>query len=214
MSGYSYTLYHYWRSSCSWRVRWALEYKKIPCQYVAIDLLQGQQRSEEHLARNPVGYVPVLAVESPDHPTRYICESCAILEFLEEVHPSPSLLPGDVFQRARIRQLVQVINSDTQPLQNMTVQKEHSGDPEERTRWIRLWINKGLHAYETLAKETASSFSVGDELTMADVYLIPQLYNAMRFDIPLTDYPVLHKIHEAAMETASCQAAHPDAYKP
>lgn len=119
----TYKLYHYWRSSSSWRVRWAMAYKNIPCEFLPINLLENAQRSEDHLARNPLGYVPVLAIQEAGLPVRYLAESIAIIEYLEEMHPSPSLLPGDAFQRAQIRQLAEVINAGTQPLQNLCVGK-------------------------------------------------------------------------------------------
>jgi maleylacetoacetate isomerase len=210
----TFTLFHYWRSSSSWRVRWVLAYKNIPCEFVAINLLENQQTSPEHLARNPMGYVPTLAINEPGKPTRYIAESTAIIEYLEELYPTPSVLPGDAEQRALIRQLCQIINADTQPIQNLCVGKAHSSDVEERNRWNRMWIKKGLKAYETIVQSTAGTFSIGDELTAADMFLIPQLYNATRFDIPLSDYPILERINTAALATKSGQEAHPDMFKP
>lgn len=210
----TYTLYHYWRSSSSWRVRWALAYKGIPCEFVPINLLENQQRSAEHLARNPLGYVPVLEIKEEGAPSRFIAESLAIIEYFEEIQPSPSLLPGCPIQRAQIRQLVEIVNAGTQPLQNLCVGKAHSEDAEERNRWSRLWINKGLKAYETLAASTAGALSVGDELTLADLYLIPQIYNANRFSIPISDYPLLERINAAALATKSCHESHPDRFQP
>src|SRR5258707_740787 len=120
-----YTLYHYWRSSSSWRVRWALELKGQTPKVVHVNLLDGENDSEAHLKRSPLGYVPVLESEG-----KMICESVAIIEFLEEKNPKPQLYPGDAFQKAHIRALIEIINADTQPVQNLTVTEKLSDDPE------------------------------------------------------------------------------------
>src|SRR5688500_17347222 len=111
-------LYHYWRSSSSWRIRWALAHKAVACEYIPVSLLDGESESEEHLSRNPLGFVPVLEIVRSGATPFYLSESMAILEWIEEMHPNPTLLPGDAYQRARIRQLAEIIASDTQPLQN------------------------------------------------------------------------------------------------
>lgn len=213
-------LYHYWRSSSSWRVRWAFHLKKIECDFVAVDLLTGESETEEHRKRNPLGFVPVLEFLDPDRTKvagfspPFLAESFAILEWAEETHPEPSLLPGAPIQRARIRQLAEVINSDTQPLQNLTAQLHHSSDPEEQKRWNRFWNERGLEAYEKLVSETAGKFSVGDTLTLADLFLIPQCYNAKRVDVSLSRYPHVSRIYEAALATESCRSSAPDRFQP
>src|SRR4051812_25232147 len=114
-------LYHYWRSSSSWRVRWALTYKSIPFETASVDLLTDETDGQDHLQRNPMGYVPVLELLNPQSPFRYLSESVAIIEWLEEQFPTPKLLPGDPLHRAKIRQLTETINAGTQPLQNPNV---------------------------------------------------------------------------------------------
>lgn len=206
-------LYHYWRSSSSWRVRWALALKGLPCEMIAVDLLSGESESQAHLSRNPLGYVPVLEIVG-DKP-RLLTESVAIIEWLEEVHPAPALLPADAFDRARIRQLCEIINAATQPLANPNVTDEHSSDAAEKKRWNQLWIRRGLHAYEALAREKAGRFTFGDTLSMADLFLVPQCYNALRSEIALErEFPLLARIDANCLATPSCQAAHPDRYKP
>jgi maleylacetoacetate isomerase len=207
-------LYHYWRSSSSWRVRWALTYKNIACEYVPVNLLSDEPESEAHLKRNPLGFIPVL--EDLDHasPLRYLSESTAIIEFLEEIQPEPRLLPKDPLQRARTRQLAEIINSGTQPLQNMNTFLLHSSDPEEQKRWNQHWIHRGLKAYETLVQETAGKFSMGDSLTYADLFLIPQCYNAKRFEVPLSQYPTVERIDSAALKTESYQKSCPEVFQP
>ncbi|MDO8519715.1 MAG: glutathione S-transferase N-terminal domain-containing protein [Deltaproteobacteria bacterium] len=232
-------LYHYWRSSSSWRVRWAFALKKIPCEYVAIDLLKGEQKSEAHLKRNPLGAVPVLEISEGSGASKFLAESMAIMEWAEELYPSPKILPGDALQRGLIRQLSEVINSGTHPLQNLKVKNFYSlargepalakvrgsakalhpdnprsKDPEKAKEWGQYWNRQGLQAYEDLVQETAGQFSVGDVLTMADLCLVPQCYNAQRIDISLEEFPLIAKIYAAALKTESSKASHPDQFQP
>jgi len=126
------TLFHYWRSSASWRTRWALIHKGIPFEYRAVDLLKGENEAPEHRARNPFGYVPALEIDEGGK-RWMLTESLAILEWLEETHPLPSLYPGNPRTRAHIRQLTETINAGTQPLQNIGV-LERVSDQEETRR--------------------------------------------------------------------------------
>lgn len=207
-----FKLYHYWRSSTSWRVRWAFAIKNISCEFVAINLLSDENLSPEHLKRNPMGYVPVL--EFTEEPKRYLAESLAIIEWLEETFPNPKLLPGDTFQRAKIRQLAETVNANIHPVQNLTVREYYSPDPEKQKIWAQYWITNGLKAYETLVQETAGKFSVGNTLTLADLCLIPQCYNALRNAVPLELFPTVHRIYLEAMSTESCLSACPDQHAP
>ena len=207
-------LFHYWRSSSSWRVRWAIRFKNLTCDYVAVNLLKNESEDKENLLRNPLGVVPTLEVQGSSSNIHFLGESAAIIEWLEETYPNPSLFPSDGLLRARVRQLVQVINADTQPLQNLGVALEHSEDPEVQKKWNQKWIRKGLNAYQELLKDTSGKFSVGDHLTMADLFLIPQCYNALRNDLRLEEFPTIHKIYEEALKTDSCIASSPDRFKP
>lgn len=208
------TLFHYWRSSSSWRVRWGFAIKRIPCDFVSVNLLDDETDRPEHRRRNPMGYVPALEIAQPGAKPFYLAESMAILHWADEQWPGPSLLPPEDLLRARARQLAEMINAGTQPLQNLNAQDLHSQDPAERKRWAQHWIREGLRAYETLVRETAGRFSVGDQVTMADLCLIPQVYNAVRFEVPLTDFPTIERINVAALATPACQASHPDRYAP
>lgn len=211
----SYHLYHYWRSSSSWRVRWTFTLKNISCEQIPVDLLKGEQKSPEHLRRNPSGAVPLLEiVDDKTKTTKRIAESTAIIEWAEENFPNPRLLPGDSWQRARIRQLSQIINSGIQPVQNLKVQQYYSQEKEKQKEWARHWIKRGLEAYETLVQETAGMFSVGDTVTMADLFLIPQCYNAERYEVSLKEFPTIAKINANGLATPTCQSAHPDRFKP
>jgi maleylacetoacetate isomerase len=203
------TLYHYWRSSSSWRVRWALALKGLKPSFVSVDLLSGESEREPHLSRNPLGYVPVLNVDG-----RYLIESVAILEWLEENIPSPQLYPGDSWKRAHIRALVEVINSDTQPMQNPTVLDNYSQDVAQRKAWAQHFIRRGFSAFQILAAPSAGRHAVGDSVTAADLYLVPQCYNALRFDLDLAEFPLIKRLYEEGLVTPECQAAHPDRFKP
>jgi maleylpyruvate isomerase len=194
-------------------VRWAFALKGIECEFVHVNLLNGETETPEHLKRNPLGYVPVLQIVEKGQ-THFLSESLAIIEWAEELHPTPSLLPGDAYQRARIRQLAEVINAGTQPLQNLNPTHLHSSDPAEQKKWMQHWIRNGLGAYEQLTKDMAGKFSVGDTVTLADLCLIPQCYNAKRNDVALEDYPTVAKIYAAALMTDACQKAAPERFQP
>jgi maleylacetoacetate isomerase len=204
------TLFHYWRSSSSWRVRWALEIKGLKPEMVHVNLLDGESEAPTHLKRNPMGFVPVLEAS----PGKYLIESVAIFEFLEELVPSPQLYPGDAYKKAHIRSLVEIINSGIQPLGNLSTLDHYSEDEEKRKEWSRFFIKRGLHAYEDLIKKTAGKFSVGDEITAADLFLIPQLYNALRVGLNLSDFRILEKINQNALATPAGMASVPERYKP
>lgn len=201
------TLYHYWRSSSSWRVRWALAIKGLQSKFVHVDLLSGESEQEPHLSRNPLGYVPVLNVDGQN-----LIESVAIIEWLEENFSTPTLYPGDTFNRAQIRTLAEIINADTQPVQNLNVVDRLPED--QRAEWKDHFIRRGFQAYEKIAAKSAGKFSVGDSVCAADLFLIPQCYNALRGKINLNDFPLIERIYQAALQTEQCQAAHPDRYKP
>lgn len=208
-------LYHYWRSSSSWRVRWALAHKGIACEFQAVSLLNGESESAEHLARNPLGFVPVLEfLDEKDPSRRYLTESIAMIEWTEETKPSPSLFPRDPFLRAHARALAETVNAGTQPLQNLNTQYVHSDDPAKQKVWAQHWIRNGLAAYEKLAKPHAGKLSVGDELSVADLCLIPQCYNALRNEIALEDYPTVHRIYQHALSLPSYAASEPEKFKP
>lgn len=205
----SLTLYHYWRSTSSWRVRFALELKGLRAKMVHVSLIDGESESEAHKKRNPMGYVPVLEIEG-----RFLTESVSIIEWLEEKFPENPLYPGDIYDRAHLRSLVEIVNADIQPLQNLTVLEHLSSDEEKRKEWSAFFIKRGLEGfYEKMAKK-AGNFTVGNSLTAADVYLIPQVYNALRFGADIRHLPKLIDIYERALKHPSCEASHPDKYKP
>lgn len=200
------TLYGFWRSSATWRVRIALAHKGLAHEYVPVDLIKGDQHQPAHRARNPMGSVPVLDLEVDGRPRR-LAESMAILELLEELHPEPPLLPKDRFLRAR--QLALLVVSGIQPLQNSSVRlklEELHADPDA---WTRNWNLRGLEALEKLAGETAGRFCVGDAPSIADVCLVPQLYFASRrAGLDLAPFPTLRRVDAACAELPAFQKAH------
>lgn len=205
----SLILHHYWRSSCSWRVRWALEIKGAEFKCIPVNLLQNQQRSPEYRDLHPGGLVPTLVANG-----QILNESLAILEWIEENYKTPPLLPEDAFGRAKVRQLALTIAAGTQPLQNLQVLNSISTEAETRKDWARKWIDAGLTVYETIVKDCAGSFSFKDQVSFADLCLIPQCYNALRFDLDLSKYPTIERIHNICLDTESCKKSSPDMFQP
>lgn len=212
-SGTPYRLYHYWRSSSSWRVRFGLELKGLPYEAVAVSLLDGSSESPQHLERNPAGTVPVL--ELSPFPGAHLTESLAILLYLEEAHPdTPSFFPPGRLDKARSWALAETINAGTHPIQNLPVLHRHSADPEEQKSWARHFIRKGLETYEALCAPTAGAFSMGDQLTLADLCLSPQLYNADRYGVNWSDLKSIVRIETSCRALPAWQRSHPDQFKP
>lgn len=211
-------LFSYWRSSSSWRVRIALDFKGIAYDYEAVHLVEngGEHHAAAYRSRNPMEQLPTLEISSSDG-TRYLGQSMAILEYLEETHPEPALLPADPFLRARTRQLSEVVNSGIHPLQNLGLMQrlkasfQMDGAPVDARKWCAPFIATGLRAYETLSAETAGRFSVGDALSFADLCLIPQLYNARRFSVDLSEHPLLLQIEQNCLALDAFKSSHPDA---
>lgn len=199
------TLYTYWRSSCSWRVKWAMEYKGVPYREVAVNLLKDEQKSAAHLKRNPSGQVPVLEVGGA-----FFAESLAILEWLEEAYPTPGLLPNDRQERMWARQLALNVIAATQPLQNMKAKLFFSADKDEQARYMHHWIENGLTAHERLlAMRPSGTFSLGGILSLADIALVPQVYNAIRHEVSLSAMPRCVGIYERCLELKSCKNTFP-----
>lgn len=202
-------LYSYWRSSSSWRVRIALLFKRLPFEYAPVHLLRdgGEQWTPAHRARSPMGKVPVLELDDGHHLT----ESMAILAYLEEQHPTPPLLPRDPYLRARARMLAEMVNSGIQPLQNLEVLR-HVKDVlgRDEKAWAAGWNARGLAALEAAVGATAGRFCVGDEPSIADVYLVPQLYSARRFKVSLEAMPTLTRIEAACAALPAFAESHPD----
>jgi maleylacetoacetate isomerase len=206
-------LFDYSRSSASYRVRIALALKGIAYDRIEVNLLQGAQRNEDYRALNPQGLVPML-----DTGERRLTQSLAIIEWLESAHPDPALLPADPGDRAHVRALALAIACDIHPLNNLRVLKYLGGALEAaedaRAAWYRHWVAEGFAALEAMAAPHAGRFLFGDSPTLADVCLVPQMFNARRFDVPLDDYPLLVGIDAAAAALPAFAEAHPDRFAP
>lgn len=204
-------LYSYWRSSCAWRVRTALHYKNVDFTLEPVHLVAdgGKQFSESYQTRNPMSQVPLLEFEEWGQ-VHHIAQSVAILEFLEERFPEPALLPQGAFLRAKARQLTEIVNSGTQPLQNIFVLRKIKNWTDDKA-WAQEFIARGLTALEKEAQAMAGVYLVGDQLTFADLCLVPQLYNARRFEVDVNAYPTLLRVEKECTELPAFQKAHPNA---
>ncbi len=202
-------LHGYWRSGTSYRTRIALEIKGLAYHQAPVELRQGEQKSPEHLARNPQGLVP--ALETPDG---VLTQSSAIIEWLDERYPDPPLLPGDAARRAAIRAMAMVVACDMHPLGNLRVLKYLRHDlkyeQEEIDRWSRHWISEGFAALEVLIGRHGGRFACGDTLTAADCHLVPQFYSARRVKLDCSPWPKLVRKVENALAEPPVAAAHPD----
>lgn len=206
----TFRLYSYWRSSSAWRVRIGLGLKGLAYDYAAVDLLAGAQFGEAHRARSPLSQVPVLEVREEGR-TRWLYQSMAILEWLDERHPDPPLLPPDVDGRARVRALAELVNSGIQPLQNAVVLRTLKEKvPGFEKEFARTFNARGLEALERAVQDGAGRFCHGDAPGLADCYLVPQLYSARRFGVDLAPFPTLLRIEAACAALAPFQAAHAD----
>ena len=204
-------LYDYWRSSASYRVRIALNLKDIAYQAVSIDLQTQQHGGAEHRARNPQGFVPALDIDGS-----MMTQSLAIIEYLDSRNPAPALLPADPAEAARLRAIAYAIAMEIHPICNPSVVAHHAaafdGSDDDRKIWMQHFIDKGLRAVEVLANHPASGrFLHGDSPGLADIVLVPQLYNARRGDVPLDDMPRLTAIDAACRDLPAFAAAAPEA---
>lgn len=203
-------LYGYYRSSASYRIRIVLNFKGLEWQHAPVMLNRDEHLRPAFREINPAGLVPVL-----DSGTGLLAESPAIAEFLEEQYPEPGLLPADPVRRAQVREMQSLIGCEIHPLQNLRVLKhlraEYGLDDDSVTDWCRKWIGEGFGAFEALAARRSENgrYSVGDALTLADVWLVPQVYNANRFELDLAPYPTIVSIAEHCEALEPVAAAHP-----
>ncbi|WP_144907399.1 maleylacetoacetate isomerase [Novosphingobium taihuense] len=200
-------LHGYWRSTASWRVRIALGLKGLEWEGKAHDLRAGDQRASDYLALNPQGFVPALEVGDD-----LLTQSLAIIEYLDELHPDPPLLPAEPLERAKVRAFAQVIACDIHPVQNLKVLKmlKKTGlDQAAIDAWAVQVIEQGLAACSELIAENSGPFCFGDKVTLADVLLVPQLGNARRFGARF-DFGRITEIEAACAKLPAFAAARPE----
>lgn len=204
-------LYTYFRSTAAYRVRIALNLKGLPYEAVPVHLLRSEENDPAYRALSPLGTVPALLTDEGDALT----QSLAIIEYLEETHPQPPLLPADALGRARVRALALTIACDIHPLNNLRVLKYLTGtlgaSEEEKMTWYRHWLADGMMAVERLLADhpATGDFCHGDAPTLADCCLVPQVFNARRFDCPLDAMPTIRRIAEACEQLPAFVAAAP-----
>lgn len=205
-------LHDYFRSSASFRVRIALNLKGLVYERHDIPLLTGEQRSADNLARNPQGFVPTLEIDGLQ-----LTQSLAIIDYLDARFPEPPILSRDPARRAKTLAQALIIAADTHPLGNLRIQQylkdELGADPEQRNAWSRRWITEGFIALENAAVD-AGRFLGGDAPDLADICLVPQIYNARRVETPLDAFPTLLRIEAECLRHDAFIAAHPDRYAP
>lgn len=206
------TLFNYYRSSTSYRVRIALHLKNLAFEYQPIHLLNngGEQNLPHYRNLNPIGGVPTLAINN----IQYLSQSFAIIEYLDESYPQPfPLFSKDPFEKAKIKQICENINADIHPLQNLKVmqflENKHSYTQDQKNEWCQKWITDGLNATEKLISETAETYSFGNRITAADLFIVPQLFSAERFKVDITQFKVLNKINKNCLNQTAFIQAHP-----
>ncbi|MBB3163736.1 maleylacetoacetate isomerase [Rhizobium laguerreae] len=205
-------LYDYWRSSASYRVRIALNLLGVDYRTVPINLLDGAHKTPEYLALNPQGLVPTLVIDR-----KTLTQSLAIIEYLAETRPECRLLPPDIADRQKIRTLAYAVAMDIHPICNMHVVSHlmsMTDKPDAREEWMKHFITDGLRKLEAMIGKADGAFSFGDAPTMADLCLVPQLYNARRWGVELTAFKRIVDIDARCADLPAFQAAHPDRGRP
>lgn len=205
-------LYGYWRSSAAYRVRIALALKGVDYQSIPVHLVKngGEQHQAAYQVLNPAELVPTLVDEELT-----LNQSLAILEYLDARYPEPALLPADAAQAAQVRALALDIACDIHPLNNLRVLQYLTGplglSEQQKTEWIHHWLATGFQALEQRLAETAGKFCIGDKVSLADLCLVPQVYNALRFQLDMSPYPVMMAIYQHCNQLDAFQQAAPEA---
>lgn len=206
-----YVLHTYFRSSCSGRVRIALNLKAIPYEPITVNIVKNEHKSKDYGEINPLNFLPSFLTKSGPDAGKILTQSIAIMEYLEEKHPDTTpLLPpkSDVAGRAHVRALVNVIACDVQPVTNERILKRVTADGGDSKQWAHWLMTDGFAAYERLAAPTAGKFSYGDTITMADICVVPAVWRSARFGVNMEDYPTMKKVFEAMSKEDAVVKAH------
>lgn len=200
-------LYTYYRSSASWRVRLVLAYKGIETEFRYVNLVKdgGQQYSEDYAKLNPFKQVPTFI-----HDDFIISQSLPIMEYLDEIFPQKPILPKDPKKKAQARQMCEMINSGIQPLVNLPVLNEAarlSGNDQTKIDWAKHWIDRGFVAFEKMLAKTSGKYCVGNDISMVDMCLIPQIHNANRNGVDMSKFPLITKISEECQKLEAFKKA-------
>ena len=204
-------LYGYWRSSAAYRVRIALNLKQLPVEHKSVHLVKngGEQHQPEYLALNPSHLVPSLVDGDVT-----LSQSMAIIEYLDEVYPQAPLLPVEAADRAVVRAMAQTIACEIHPLNNLRVLQHLSGElavsDEQKQQWIAKWVTRGFEALEAMLAKHGGRFCFGDQPTLADLCLVPQVYNANRFKVPLDAFPHIQRINANCLALPAFADAAPE----
>lgn len=207
----SIQLYSYFRSSASYRVRIALHLKNIEFEYVPIHLLNrgGEHLAEAYKQLNPMAQVPTFV-----HNGKAIAQSMAILQYIDQIWPQPSLFPEDPFKKALVLQISEAVNSGIHPVQNLSVlnylTQELNLSDDQKKGWAKHWIQTGFEKLERLVATTAGNFALGSLLTAADLFIVPQVYNARRFGVDMESFPHLSRLESNCLNLEAFERAHPD----
>lgn len=205
-------LYAYFRSSSSYRVRIGLNLKGLPYEIHPVHLLKngGEQRQASYRQFNPMGEVPCL-----EHQGFYLSQSMAIFDYLEQIQPQPSLFPSNPHLRAKTIEVCEVVNSGIQPLQNLKVlqalEAKFHLDNGGKAEWSAHWIQEGFTSLENILQKYVGTYCFGDEVTAADAFLVPQVYNARRFNVDMKAFPTLSRINDNCLKLKAFQDAQPEA---
>ena len=203
-------LYSYYRSSCSYRVRIGLHLKGLTFEYIPIHLLNegGEQHLPAYRALNPKREVPTLV-----HGGFNLSQSMAILQYLDSIQAEPPLFPNDLKTRSKVIQFCEIINSGIQPIQNLSVLaelKDRFGAVDKDIQsWCAAWITRGFEGLEKMLEGTAGTHCFAGKVTAADLFLIPQVYNALRFKVDMSHFPIIERVYEKAMTMDAFQLAEP-----
>ncbi|KAJ8734658.1 hypothetical protein PYW08_013908 [Mythimna loreyi] len=202
-------LYAFWLSSCSWRVRAALHLKRIPFEERPVDIVkENQQLTDEYRSINPNQKVPALLIDNET-----LVESMAIVQYLEDTRPEPALTPKSPLQKARMRELCEIVVSGIQPLQNVGLRPQFE-TTEQYVKFTKYWTDRGLKILEDMLQKTSGKYCVGDQLTIADLCLVPQLYNAItRHKLDISKYPTVSKLYHELLKEKVFQETHPEKLK-